>query len=207
MKTNSKSQKTVYLVELALLIAVIVIMAFTPIGFIKTMGLEITLIVVPVAVGATLLGPKGGAVLGGVFGLVSFIQCFGFSPFGAVLLGMDAFKTFLTCFIPRLLTGFLTGLIYVGIKKTKAKGFAELIANLCCPLLNTIFFMTFLTSFFYATDYIRGFADSLGARNPFMFIILFVGINGLFEAAACFIIGSAVSKALVHVNNKQLARV
>ena len=51
MRKNGKLNTT-YMVEMALLIAIILIMAFTPIGYIKTFGLEITLIVVPVAVGA-----------------------------------------------------------------------------------------------------------------------------------------------------------
>ena len=54
------------------LVAIILIMAFTPLGYIKTAGIEITLIVVPVAVGAVTLGPAAGAILGGVFGLASF---------------------------------------------------------------------------------------------------------------------------------------
>ena len=55
---NKNKFSTKYLVEMALLVAIILLMAFTPIGYIKTAGLEITLIVVPVAVGAVTLGPK-----------------------------------------------------------------------------------------------------------------------------------------------------
>lgn len=55
---------TVRMTQLALLIAIILLMAFTPIGYIKTLGLEITLIVVPVAVGAILLGPMSGGYWG-----------------------------------------------------------------------------------------------------------------------------------------------
>lgn len=54
---KNKTFSTKYLVELALLVAIVLLMAFTPIGYIKTFGLEITLIVVPVAVGAVTLGP------------------------------------------------------------------------------------------------------------------------------------------------------
>ena len=61
---NKNKFSTKYLVEMALLVAIILLMAFTPIGYIKTAGLEITLIVVPVAVGAVTLGPTAGAILG-----------------------------------------------------------------------------------------------------------------------------------------------
>ena len=199
MYVSSRSNTT-YLVQLTLLVAIILIMAFTPIGYIKTFGLEITLIVVPVAVGSVILGSKGGAVLGTAFGLTSFIQCFGLSPFGAVLLGINPLGAFITCVIPRFLTGWLSGLLFDGLQKTGRPGLKKisiLAANLCCPLLNTALFMSSLVIFFYHTDYIQEFVHTLGAANPFTFVLLFVGINGLVEAAACFLAGSAVSKALI----------
>ena len=189
MRKNGKLNTT-YMVEMALLIAIILIMAFTPIGYIKTFGLEITLIVVPVAVGAVVLGPAAGAILGGVFGLTSFIQCFGMSAFGAMLLSINPAGTFVVCFVTRLVMGWLTGLIAQGLKKVKAlKGASVFIANLCCPLLNTLLF-------------IQGLAKNMKVANPFAFVIAFVGVNGLVEAAACFVVGSAITKALQHSVNK-----
>ena len=85
---REKKFTTRQFVEMALLVAVILLLAFTPLGYIRTLGLEITLIVVPVTVGAVTLGPAAGAVLGAAFGITSFIQCFGMSPFGGVLLGI-----------------------------------------------------------------------------------------------------------------------
>lgn len=199
MKQNNHS-KTTYMVELAVLIAIILLMAFTPIGYIKTLGLEISLIVIPVAVGAVTLGPVAGLLLGLIFGITSFIQCFGMSPFGAVLLSINPILTFLVCVPTRALMGWLTGILYQSLSKgTMAKKFACPISNLCCPLLNTAFFMGTLCLCFYNTDYIQSFATTLGAGNAFIFILLFVGINGLIEALSCFIAGSAISKALLTI--------
>lgn len=199
MRKNGRLNTT-YLVEMALLIAIILIMAFTPIGYIKTLGLEITLIVVPVAVGAIVLGPTAGAILGGVFGITSFIQCFGMSAFGSVLLSLNPAATFVVCFVSRLLMGWLTGLIYQGLKRAKAlKKASVFITNLCCPLLNTLFFMGTLVLFFFKSDFIQNLA---GGANPFAFVIAFVGINGLIEAIACFVVGSSITKALQHSVNK-----
>ena len=129
-ETMNRSSRTVKLVEMALLVAIILILAFTPLGYIKTLGLEITLIVVPVTIGAIILGPLGGAVLGAVFGITSFIQCFGMSPFGAVLLGINPFGTFVVCVVSRILMGWLTGLIYKGLSKfPKMKNWKILIAR------------------------------------------------------------------------------
>ena len=197
---NNKKMNTMYMVEMALLIAIILIMAFTPIGYIRTFGLEITLIVVPVAVGAVTLGPTAGAVLGAVFGITSFIQCFGMSPFGAVLLSINPIYTFIVCVLSRILMGGLTGLLYKIFQKSNPlKKISVMLANLCCPILNTLFFMGTLTLFFYRTEYIQGIAPSMGAGNPFIFVILFVGVNGVVEAVACFVAGSAISQALKKV--------
>ena len=186
---TQKKFSTKYLVEMALLVAIILIMAFTPIGYIRTAGLEITLIVVPV--------PAAGAILGGVFGVTSFIQCFGMSPFGAALLGINGFLTFLVCVPTRILMGWLTGLIYKGLRKTKLpSGVSVTISNLCCPLLNTTFFMGMLVLGFYNTEYIQSFVSALGAKNALLFILAFVGVNGLIEAIVCFIVGTAISAAL-----------
>ena len=58
----TKRSSTLYMVELAMMIAIILLMSFTPLGYLRTPGLSITLLTIPVAVGAIILGPKGGAV-------------------------------------------------------------------------------------------------------------------------------------------------
>ena len=188
----NKKFSTKYLVELALLTAIVLIMAFTPIGYIKTAGLEITLIVVPVAVGAVILGPAGGAILGGVFGITSFIQCFGMSAFGTLLLGNNPFLTFLVCVPARILEGWLTGLIFQGLRKTKMpQSLSVTIANLCCPILNTTFFMGSLVTLFAGT-----MREQFGMTKVLPFIFAFVGVNGVVEAIVCFVLGAAISIAL-----------
>ena len=78
---NKKKFSTKFLVEMALLVAIILIMAFTPLGYIKTAGIEITLIVVPVAVGAVTLGPAAGAILGGaIFHPINYISMLSSKP-------------------------------------------------------------------------------------------------------------------------------
>ena len=59
-----KNRKKIYeMALLAILVAFILLMSFTPIGYIRTFGLEITLLVIPVVIGAICLGPKGGLIL------------------------------------------------------------------------------------------------------------------------------------------------
>ena len=199
---KSSKINVTYMVELAVLIAIILVMAFTPIGYIKTLGLEITLIVVPVCVGAVTLGPVAGLVLGTVFGISSFIQCFGLSAFGTQMLAINPILWFIVCVPTRMLMGWLTGVIYKAIKSTKAKSIATPVACLVGPFLNTLFFMSTLCIFFYNTEYIQGFVSDLGASNVLLFVVLFVGINGLVEAITCFVVGTAISIPLGKVISK-----
>ncbi|MFG6332078.1 MAG: ECF transporter S component [Lachnospiraceae bacterium] len=192
---NNKTNRTRYLVELALMAAIIFIMAFTPLGYFRTPGLSITFLTVPVAVGAIILGPGGGAVCGLVFGVTSLIQCFMGGTFGSMLLGINPLGTAFTCIVPRVLEGLLCGLVFRGIRKI-SKNSAYLAASLACPLLNTLFFMSAMVLIFYRTEYIQGFVQALGVSNPFTFAVAFVGVQGLIEAAVCFVIAGAVSRAL-----------
>ncbi len=192
-----KKQSTLRMVQLALFTAIILLMAFTPLGYIKTPGLEITLLVVPVTVGAILFGPAGGAILGGIFGLTSFVQCFGISAFGAVLLNINPVGTFIVTVVSRILMGWLTGLAFAGFRKWNAtRGISYAATSIIGPLLNTLLFMATMMLFFYNTEYIQGIAESLGTGNVFAFVVAFVGINGLIEAAVCFVLGTAISKAV-----------
>ena len=186
------------MVELAMMIAIILLMSFTPLGYIRTPGLSVTLLTIPVAVGAIILGPKGGAVCGLTFGATSFYMALnGSSAFAAMLLSINPVGTFITCVVARVLEGWLTGLIFAALYKSPSvKKVSYYIASLACPLLNTLFFMGFLCIFFYNTEYIQGIASGLGVGNPILFVAAFVGIQGLIEAGICFVIGSIVSRAL-----------
>lgn len=186
---------TRYLVELALMVAIIFVMAFTPLGYLQTPGLSITFLTVPVAVAAMILGPKGGAICGLAFGITSFIQCFGLSAFGAVLLSVNPVGTAITCMVPRALEGFLSGLIFQAVRR-RWKNPAYLIGGLACPVLNTVLYMSSLVLFFYQTEYIQGFVETMGVTNPLTFVIAFVGVQGVIEAAVCTVVGAAVARAL-----------
>ena len=181
-------------VLLGLFAAIIFIMAFTPLGYLRTGVVEITFIMIPVVVGAILMGPCAGAILGGVFGLTSFIQCFGMSALGAMLLQVNWFFTFVVCFVPRVLMGWLAGLIFKAlykVDKTRLVSFA--VASLSGAVLNTIFFVGSLGLLFYNT--VLGMASESGI-SVLAFLLSFVTLNSVLECAACLIVGTAISKAL-----------
>lgn len=186
-----------YLVRLAVLVAILLLLEITGLGMIKTPGLEFTIMQVPVIIGAIVMGPTAGGILGGVFGLISFWECFGKSAFGVVLLGINPIGTFLTCVPTRILMGVCCGLLFqVFSKLDKHKMWSFAAASLCGALLNTVFFMSVLAAFFYNTEFIQGLAQGMGTTGLFSFLLAFVGVQGLLEAIICAVAGTAVSKAL-----------
>ncbi len=195
MKTNKRvrREKTLALTQNAVLAGVVVLMAFTPVGYLRLGAVEMTFIMIPVAVGAISLGEKSGAFLGLVFGISSFIQCFGMSPFGAALLQINPVYTFIMCLVPRVLMGYLCGVIYKLLAKLK-KGVAVIIASFSAPVINTILFITSLMIFFGKSDFIMGMRA--GSENLIAFLVAFVGFNGVMEIVTTTLITPPVALAV-----------
>ena len=108
-----KTFTTKYMVELAAMIAIIIIMAFTPLGYIKLPGLTITFLTIPVAVGAIILGPVGGLICGLTFGLTSLYQAVtGGSVFTFALFNLNPVFIIILTIVQRALEGRLTRLIF-----------------------------------------------------------------------------------------------
>ena len=205
-KPSTKAGKILRLTQLSVLVAFLLIFGFTSIGYIKVGVIEITLNIIPVAIGAIVLGPSAGAVCGAVFGLTSFWQAFsGMSAFGAMLVNVSPILTFILCFVPRILEGWLTGLIFKGLSKTcKTNSIPCTVSGLACPLLNTLLFVGGFILLFGQTDVFANLYGQSAATNIVSFFAWFVGLNGVVEAIAGFVIASAVSKALLTANKKIL---
>lgn len=187
--------------ELALLMAIIILMTFTPLGYLPTpWGLSITLIVIPVAIGGIVLGPKAGAFLGLVFGLFSFIKTF--TPMGSMLniamLEASVLRFIILCIVPRVLVGLLPALIYRKLKRyQKLRTFSQALCCFLTPIFNTLFYMTGCWLLF--SDTWLASTGNTGSGISVLFLMLSaVAVNGIVEAVACLVLGTAVSKALLH---------
>lgn len=205
MQKNQMS-KLVRLVQLSVLSAIVVVLAFTPLGYLKIGPLSIALVIIPVVTGAMVLGPAAGAFMGLVFGLTSFLQCFGTDAFGTTLFSINGFYTFLVCIPTRVLAGFLCGVIFKWMSKAlSGKKCAEIAypaAALSGALLNTLLFMSTLMLLFGKTSFIQDLMSSSSAANVILFVLAFIGVNGVVEMASCLVVGSALSKALITVNKE-----
>lgn len=197
-----KDTNTKNLAILALMTAILLIFAFTPIGTIPIGPLSISLNVIPVAISAIAMGPKGGAAAGAIFGLLSFLQCFGIgipSGMGVILVGINPFLAFIQRFVPRVLEGFLSGIIYKAVKKKNVYAACAL-TGFFTAFFNTLFFMSALILLFGNTEYVQGL---IAGRNIILFICAFVGVNAVVEMIASTVISGAVGTALYksHVLN------
>lgn len=190
MKKDTKS-----LVLLGVLTAIELVFLLTPIGTVPIGPLSISLGMIPVAIAAIALGPVGGLILGSVFGIMSFLQCFGIgvpSGMGAILAGINPVLAFIQRFVPRALDGFLVGLIYEAVAKFN-KQTACFVTGFCAAFLNTALFMGSLVLLFGNTEYVQGL---MAGRNVIAFIIGFVGINAVVEMIASTIVVGLVGVAL-----------
>lgn len=194
-----KKQNIRKLAYLGALTAILLIFSFTPIGYLHIGTVEITFNMIPVILGATTLGALGGTILGTVFAVTSFIQCFGMSEFGTLLFGVSPILTFVLCFVPRMIAGFLPAIIYKSLVKKNSIA-AHTTAALSGSLLNTILFTAGFCLMFRGT--MLGMAESQDFASPMAFLAAAFIINGAIEAVVCTVvcvpIGKATEKFLAH---------
>ena len=187
---------TMQITTLGLMSGLLLLMAYTPLGYLNIGPFAITFNVIPVAVSAIALGPVGGGIAGTVFGLTSFGQCIGIggtSAMGSVLFSINPVLSFIHCLVPRILDGILIGYIFRGTRKKTNAYVASAVTGFFSAFLNTLFFMTSLILLFGNTEYMQNLIDG---RNIIVFCVVFVGINAVCEAISSTVISGAVGAAL-----------
>ena len=110
---------------------------------------------------------------------------------------MNPIATFITCMVPRILCGWLSGLIFEALnKKENMKNASYFIASLATALLNTIFFMLCIVIFFWYNGTFLSTMNSwaLPTDGLWVFFVAFVGVNGLVEAIVNCLAAGTVSK-------------
>lgn len=198
-------KKTIVLAETAILAALILLMAFTPLGYLRIGPLALTLLMIPVTVGAVVMGPAAGACLGCLFGLTSFAQCFMGDILGSILIAQNVFFTFVVCVVSRTVAGFLCGVVFRAFRNRK--GIVPLlVSNLAGSLFNTVFFLGLLALCFWNFTFSPEQAQSLGGVDSALtaVVLLATGVNAPIELAVCAAAGTAVSKAVLKLNAMKL---
>lgn len=182
-----RNNKTLELVLTSLFTAIIIIMAFTPLGYIPLVVINATIIHIPVILGSLFCGPKKGAFLGFVFGFTSFIKntfmptslsAFVFSP--VLASSVDGtpgiFKSLFICFVPRILVGVLPYFVYRIVKKALVSEQK----NVWGTMLNL--FISALLCFGLHAFFNKMFADNMSATaNIAVSVVLAVAVLALIE--------------------------
>lgn len=184
--TSSKVRETALTAVLA---AIVLLMAFTPLGYLRVGPVSITFLVIPVVIGGMTLGPVRGGFLGAVFGATSFAQCFMGDPFGAALAALSPVATAVACFVPRILIGVVAGALFPALLKVSRSHVLAFVGTAVAgTLTNTILFVGMVVGFFQSS-YFGG--------SPFWTIFVgFFTVNVALELVVGVIVSAALSAVL-----------
>ena len=203
MKTN---KKVLRLVQLALLVALVVVLQMLG-SFIKIGPLPMSFVLVPIVVGAFLLGWKEGALLGFVFGIITMLMgILGIDGFSLVLWQLHPLWFVVVCLLKAVATGVGAGLIYKGLNKALGEKriiLTTVIASISAPIINTGIFVLGMILFYFndmgtvQMELAKQAGTELVVVTPaleYIFLVL-AGFNFVGE----FIVNLVVSPAIVRI--------
>lgn len=199
---NKRDNRTHRMVALAMMGAIVVLLANTPLGLIQLPVIKATTVHIPVILGAILLGPSAGCVLGGVFGICSLISntiaptltSFAFSPFYAdgILGALKAVWISVGC---RVLIGLVSGWLWIILKKVKLPEIVALpIVGFVGSMTNTVAVMGSIY-FLLAEQYAA--AREVAVTAVYGLIMATITGAGVMEALAALVLVTAIGKALL----------
>lgn len=196
-----KNKKTTNMVIFSMLLAIEVVMSFTPLGFLRIGLLSVTMLHIPVIICAMALGKKYGAALGFVMGFCSFynatfsptITSFCFTPFFSMGGVEGNWTSLLIAFIPRIALGYGAGAIYERLKSKNGRTAAAL-SGLSGALINTIGVLGGIWIFFKEPY------EAVLGNTIVALLMTTVGINSIAEAGVGVIAAMAVHSVLKHRN-------
>ena len=206
MKT--KKHDTRWMVSVALMTAIVIVLANTPLGMIQLPIIKATTVHIPVILGAILLGPGAGAILGAVFGICSLVSntmaptllSFAFSPFLSTTGIPGALKAIWISVGCRILIGVVAGWLWVLFTKIKLNQFIALpIVGFVGSMVNTVTVMGSIY-FLFAQQYAE--AKEVALTAVFGLVMGTVTASGIPEAIAAAILVLALGKVLVVVFRK-----
>ena len=192
--SNERKKQTQVLVLGAILTALVVILQFMG-SFIRFGPFAISLVLIPIVIGAATCGVKIGTWLGFIFGVVVLI-----SGDASAFLAVNVFGTIVTVLLKGAACGLAAGLIYKLLEKYN-RYLAVIAAAVVCPIVNTGVFLLGCVIFFMDTVAERGAALGFGGTLEYMFLGL-VGGNFLFELASNIILSPVIVRVL-NIKNKK----
>lgn len=204
MKNNKEKKGTRWMVSVALMAAIIIVLANTPLGMIQLPIIKATTVHIPVIIGAVLFGPLAGAILGGVFGICSLVSntmaptllSFSFSPFLASNL-TGALKAIWISVGCRILIGVVAGWLWILFRKIKLNTYVALaVTGFAGSMVNTVMVMGSIY-FLLAQQYAE--AKEVAVTAVFGLIMGTVTASGIPEALAAAVLVAVIGKVLMRL--------
>ncbi len=196
---------TRWMVSVALMAAIVIVLANTPLGMIQLPIIKATTVHIPVIIGAILLGPSAGAILGAVFGICSLISntmaptllSFAFSPFMSTTGLTGAVKAVWVSVGCRMLIGIAAGWLWILLSKCRVNHLLALpVVGFAGSMVNTVAVMGSIYVLF-AQQYAD--ARDVGVSAVWGLIMGTVTASGIPEALAAAILVLALGKVLIQV--------
>ena len=198
----NQRQKILRMVALAMLTALVVVLQMLG-SFIKIGPLPMSFVLIPIVIGACLLGAKAGIILGTVFGIVTMIMGItGIDAFSFLLWEEKPVWFVLICLIKAIAAGFCTGLVYSFLGKAfngKYIYLQTIISAITAPIVNTGVFVIGMLLFYF--DTLNGlpamFPEAFGQFSN-AFGLLFLGLAG-FNFVGEFTVNLVLTPAIVRI--------
>lgn len=203
MKT--RKHDTRWLAGVALMAAIVILLANTPLGMIPLPIIKATTTHIPVILGAILFGPLAGAILGGVFGICSMISntltpallSFAFSPAYSTS-GLGALKAIWVAVGCRIMIGVVAGWLWILLKKLKTNDLVALpIVGFVGAMTNTVFVLGSIY-FLLRPEYAK--AMGVGMDAVLGLIMGVITGSSVLEAIVALILVTAIGKVLLRVS-------
>ncbi|NCE64586.1 ECF transporter S component [Pseudoflavonifractor sp. 524-17] len=200
MEKANVNPKIGRMVRVAVLVAIIFLLSFTPLGYLVIGPIAATTIQMPVIIGAALMGPAAGAVLGGFFGLSALIKVLtmpGADVVATAILGVEPLVYIFIAMVPRILMGWLSGLLMRGLHKVPALDKQHLIGygitGFLGSLMNTVFYLGGL--WMLASNYVaQAYQVDISAVGTMVMGVATTA--GIPEALVSCVVVAAVCRAL-----------
>lgn len=190
---NSSTEKTRRMVGLSILTALVVVLQLVA-SFVMVGTFPLTLTLVPIVIGSALYGPKAGAWLGGVFGVVVLIMCIiGVDKGGVILWNVNPILTAVLCILKGALAGLCAGLVYKAIARKNSLG-GVIGAAIVSPVVNTGIFVVGLIVFFNPTLIEWAGAAGKDVINYILFGL--TGVNFVIELVLNLVLSSVIERLI-----------
>lgn len=202
---NRKKMDTRYMATLAMFCGILLVMGATGIGFIPLPVIKATTMHIPVILGAVLLGPAAGAVLGGVFGLCSIwanttspgLLAFAFSPFMTTEGLPGVLKSLWIALGCRILLGVIAGWLWKGMKRVLKQDYLALPVTAAIATISHTILVMGSIYLLLAQQYAQ--AKNVAITAVFGLVMGTVTASGIPEAIIAAVLVTVIGKALLHL--------